>query len=141
MNYRPNGNFYKQTPPHWNFTKSLPPHWNFEILCGRASSLSFPYHLLPSCQKSKRSYDRFLRKTPNTRADGAQSIGPTSKFSEIVEWGAPRSLVSVPFYTPTRIFSLKLGLGCTPPEILLTGVHPNENLDPRRGSEGGCLTM
>ena len=56
--------------------------WSRFFLQNRASSLFTPYRCLTSCKKSKRSYDRLLRKSADRWTDGrtnmGQSIGPTS---------------------------------------------------------------
>ena len=68
-----------------------PKKFFFEIW---ASSLFLTYLRLVSCKKSKKSYERLRRKTPDRRTDGrtnertngSESIGPTSEVGGSNNW-------------------------------------------------------
>ena len=55
------------------------------FLQNRAASRFTPYRCLTSCKKSKRSYDRLLRKSPDRRTDGHGSIYRTNLQSRWVQ--------------------------------------------------------
>ena len=76
------------------------------------SSKITPYRCLTSCKKSKRSYDRLLRKSSDRRTDGrtdgrtnmGQSIGPTFKVGGSKKGGWAQEKIE-PTLDKSRTFS------------------------------------
>ena len=64
--------------------------------------------------------------------------GPICRLYQILEdLYHSQAKLSHEIFTSTK-FYLCSWLGCTPPDIFFTGVHPGENLHPGWGSEEGC---